>query len=134
MRRIVANVLLAVLSLAATAAIGEFATRLIYPDVMRLLGDIDHRMEPNGKAINSDGIRYPLEADMVRTDDVNVLFLGDSFVYGFGLAPHKALPVVLEGMAREKLPDRRINIINFGWTSSSPYLSLRLLRDIGARY
>jgi hypothetical protein len=37
-------------------------------------------------------------------------------------------------MARTKFSDRKINVFNFGWVSSSPILSLRLLRDIGRKY
>ena len=37
-------------------------------------------------------------------------------------------------MARKAHPNRRIHVANFGWISASPLLSLRQLRDIGARY
>ena len=41
---------------------------------------------------------------------------------------------MLETKARTSFPERKVNVANFGWTSSSPLLSLRLLRDIGKKY
>ena len=97
--------------------------------------DVDHRMRPNpAREINFDGIRSTREAEAFREEDTNVVFLGDSFVFGLRLSAEESIPSLVEEMAREAHPGRRINVANFGWISASPLLSLRLLRDIGARY
>jgi hypothetical protein len=83
---------------------------------------------------NADGIRSTVDPASVRGEDLNVVVLGDSFAYGFKLPPELAPPQQLEAQARAALPGRKINVFNFGWPSSSPLLSLRLLRDIGSHY
>lgn len=102
-----------------------------------LVRNPDHRMQrddPHFNGLNSDNLRTPHEAATLRDSDFNILFLGDSFVYGFLLNPQQAPPAQLEQLLRERYGRQDINVINFGWTSSSPYLSLRLLQDLGARY
>jgi len=55
-------------------------------------------------------------------------------VFGLKESPELALPQQYERLARAQHPACRINVANFGWASSSPYLSLRLLKDIGKKY
>jgi hypothetical protein len=84
--------------------------------------------------LNSDNIRSPHEAKDIKDSDFNIIFLGDSFVYGFLLNPEQSPPAQLEKILRKKYHRNDINVINFGWTSSSPILDLRLLQDIGKKY
>lgn len=100
-----------------------------------LLRDVDHRMTPADFAdLNSDNIRAARDADGIHPDDFNIVVLGDSYVFGFLLPARFSLPQQLEDQLRAHYGTDRINVWNFGWTSSSPYLSLRLLRDIGKKY
>jgi hypothetical protein len=121
-------------SAAVPIAAEEFAARLIFDREIRKFVDVDHRMKPNTKDRNEDGIRSTTQPDAVAAEDVNVIVLGDSFVHGNRLTADQALPQRLERMARQAFRDRRVNVFNFGWTSSSPLLSYRLLRDVGAKY
>lgn len=108
---------------------------VVFRHKLYFVNDVDHRMEPHSRIdINGDGIRSLFEADHFRPEDHNILFLGDSYVYGYDLEYSEAPPQRLEAMAREYFPGRTIHVANFGWISSSPLLSLRLLRDIGERY
>lgn len=134
MTRAIANTLLVLVSLLIGLGICEFSARLMFADRISLLVDVDHRLAPNQEGTNSDGIRSRVDPNDVRAEDVNVIFLGDSFAYGSQLSADQAVPQRLERMARGTLRDRTVNVFNFGWTSSSPFLSLRLLRDIGAKY
>jgi len=100
-----------------------------------LIEDIDHRLKPNEKDdINSDGIRSFREAGDFPAEDFNIIFSGDSYVYGHLLGSEQSTPSQFEKLARQQLPEKSINVANFGWSSSSPYLSLRLLQDKGAKY
>jgi len=100
-----------------------------------LVRDVDHRMKsPKFTDINSDQIRSPREASDIQPDDFNILFLGDSFVHGFILQYKLAPPKQLEDRLREHFQRDDINVWNFGWTTSSPILQLRLLKDIGKKY
>jgi len=102
---------------------------------VNIVGNPDHRIPPHSaKDINSDGIRSRFEADEFREEDFNIIFLGDSFTYGLWLQDHEAIPQVFEKLARERYPNQKIHVANFGWVSSSPLLSLRLLKDIGKKY
>lgn len=102
---------------------------------INIVGNPDHRMPPHSASdINSDGVRSRREAADFREEDFNIIFLGDSFTYGLWLNDDQSIPAIFEKMARESYPDAHINVVNFGWVSSSPILSLRLLKDIGKKY
>lgn len=98
--------------------------------------DIDHRLKPDSAAgINADGIRSAVECDDFSAETFNIIFLGDSFTYGnFLNDPRDPFPAQLEEMLRRPGESSRVRCVNFGWPSSSPLLSYRLLRDIGAKY
>lgn len=102
-----------------------------------IVNNPDHRMVKGDKhfsGLNSDNIRSSHEATDIKDSDFNIIFLGDSFIYGFLLNPTQAPPTQLEIILREKYQRDDINVINFGWTSSSPILDWRLLQDIGKNY
>ena len=95
---------------------------------------IDHRMRPDGEEINSDSIRFRGEAGSIDVDDFNIVFMGDSFTYGLHLEYEDAVPYATEQHLASRKCDTQVRIVNFGWPSSSPLLSVRLLRDIGHMY
>lgn len=100
-----------------------------------LVQDVDHRPKPGSEpGLNSDNIRAWREADSIRPGDFNVIFLGDSFVFGYFLDVHETPAALLEKRLREYYGTDRINVWNFGWVSSSPILEGRMLKDMGARY
>jgi len=102
---------------------------------VNLIGNPDHRIPANSAPdINSDGIRSRVEAEAFKEEDFNIIFLGDSFTYGLWLGDKDTIPYKFEQLARKQFPDRKVNVANFGWVSSSPLLSLRLLKDIGKKY
>ncbi len=99
------------------------------------MADTDHRMEPyEKKDINADGIRSYRASDDFHEDDFNVIFLGDSFTYAMWLSSEESIPHQFEQLSRKYFPDHNVKAANFGWISSSPLLSERLLKDIGHKY
>ncbi len=94
---------------------------------------VDHRMKPDGQEINSDGIRFKGEARDVKSEDYNILFMGDSYTYGYRLLYEETVPATFEKLADSRCSDK-IKSFNLGWISSSPLLSYRLLADIGKKY
>ena len=96
--------------------------------------DVDHRMKPDGVDINSDGLRFRGESEDLEEEDFVVLFLGDSFTFGFNLPYESSFPYRLQAIASESRCSDPIRVVNMGWTSSSPLLGLRLLREVGYRY
>ncbi|NCC53337.1 MAG: hypothetical protein EOM20_19295 [Spartobacteria bacterium] len=96
--------------------------------------DVDHRMKPNGEEVNMDGIRFKGDAADIRAEDFTILFLGDSFTYGMKLPYEACVPYQTEALLKELYPEDNIRVVNFGWVSSSPLLSYRLLMDIGEKY
>ena len=96
--------------------------------------DVDHRLPSNTDETNADGIRCQKDAEDFQPGDLNIIVLGDSFVYSLYVPRQLAVPQQFEALAAARHPDIPINVANFGWISSSPYLSLRLLKDIGAKY
>lgn len=100
-----------------------------------LYRDVNHYMDKrNHDDLNSDNIRYQYEASSIKPEDTSVIFLGDSFVYGFLLSQRAAIPYQFEEIARAQYPHRNIHGINFGWVSASPYLELHLLKKLGEKY
>ncbi|MEE8473872.1 MAG: hypothetical protein V3T01_00885 [Myxococcota bacterium] len=95
---------------------------------------VDHRLEPDGDEINADGIRFRGEPADLHDDDFVVLFLGDSFTYGHKLDYADSYPYVFEDYLDRRQCAARVRAVNFGWVSSSPLLSLRLLREVGYKY
>jgi hypothetical protein len=101
---------------------------------LNLVGNPDHRMTTEQyDDVNSDAIRSAYESSDYREEDFNVIVLGDSFVYGMFLGRQDTIPYRLEQIAKAS-GQPNVRFINFGWISSSPYLSLRLLKDIGSKY
>lgn len=98
--------------------------------------DINHRMRANPAAgINSDGLRCKYEATDFTVGTFNIIFLGDSFTYGERLKDgDDTFPAQLETLINQELPSLRARSVNFAWVSSSPLLSARLLKDVGAKY
>lgn len=115
-------------------AITEIVCRYKYRYDIALVRTPDHRLSANTTETNADGIRSEKEAEEFKEDNLNIIFLGDSFVYGLRQYPELAFPQQYERLARSRHPTCKINVANFGWISSSPYLSLRLLKDIGRKY
>jgi hypothetical protein len=131
------TIALAFIVLLGTLLLFELAGQLyVYKEEVRLLRDPDHRMKPGGGRVelNPDNIRCIHDAGYFRPDDLNFIFLGDSFIFGSGLLYERTIPSQFERIARLNHPDKNINVANFGWISSCPLLSLRLLKDIGAKY
>ncbi len=127
-----AFLLAAALGIALLEGVGRMLIARARWDLTR---DLDHRMEPYATPdLNGDGIRSAREAADFDPADWNLVFLGDSMTFGLHIEPEQALPQRVEALAARRLPERRVRVANFAWVSSSPLLSLRLLRDIGARY
>jgi len=98
--------------------------------------DVDHRLTPNDPSVptNEDGIRSSRPARAFAAPGRNVVILGDSFLYGYKLRYEQSVPFLVERHLQEHFPGAPVRVANFAWTSSSPLLSYRLLRDIGAKY
>ena len=68
----------------------------LYKGAFYFVNDVAHRMKPKSKAdVNSDGIRSIVEADSFHKEDLNIIFLGDSFVYGYNVHINKSIPYLL---------------------------------------
>ncbi len=137
MRNTLLSLLLVGLSLVASVLLLEYGLRVLYFQPWQernIVGNPDHRMTPAyHDNVNRDGIRAEHEAEAFTDAGFNVLFLGDSFTYGWRVLQGKTLPAQFEKQAHAA-GHTSLHAVNFGWVSSSPLLSGRLLRDIGAKY
>lgn len=112
-----------------------FERFITYRTVSEFQLDVDHRMKPNPELdVNLDGIRFKGGPSNVRDGDFNIVFLGDSFTYGMKLPYSDCVPYALERLSTNLSCRAPVRSINFGWVSSSPLLSYRLLMDIGKKY
>jgi lysophospholipase L1-like esterase len=60
---------------------------------------------------NSLGLRSP-EIDAAGDGTTRILVTGDSFAFGWGVRESESFPRRLEAMLRERLPGRRIDVVN----------------------
>jgi hypothetical protein len=114
---------------------GLFGHRIILEVYHFDVASIDHRLQPDSHSLptNRDGIKGVRESSEFREEDFNIIFLGDSFVYN-SLAGGISIPELLEKRLNERLQTQHSKVANFAWPSSSPFLSLRLLHDLGEKY
>ncbi|RIK67318.1 MAG: hypothetical protein DCC65_07160 [Planctomycetota bacterium] len=129
-------IVLVVSSVACFVAFEHFGKIILKAQFARVFDEgADHRLKPDkSRGINSDGIRCPYEADHYTDRTYNIVFLGDSFTYGAKLPYEESFPAQVEAILRDRDPALDARCINFGWISSSPGPSLRLLKDIGEKY
>lgn len=137
MRHVLFPALLGVLVTGMCLGLVEYGLRYFYFKPwaeQNIVGNPDHRMTRlYHDNVNNDGIRSKEEAAGYSADNFNIIFLGDSFTYGWRVMAGKTFPAQLEKLAKHAgYPTLRT--VNFGWVSSSPYLSNRLLQDIGQKY
>ena len=81
----------------------------------KLVANPDHHMQHDDdhfNGLNTDNIRSPHESNQIKDTDFNIIFLGDSFVYGFLMASELSPPAQLENILREKYHRNDINVIN----------------------
>lgn len=133
-RRLFIAVLGAILLACLFAAL-EIAARLWFPNPFEMQGQLlgmiqngkeesslrpvpgwEGQMEVEGNVLpvrlNSLGLRGP-EIEPRREDELRVLCLGDSFVFGYGVAAKNTFPAVLDSMLEERL-ERPIVVGNAG--------------------
>ncbi len=97
--------------------------------------NVDHKLPKNDKIrpTNSDSIRDLRESNEFKKNGNNIIILGDSFVYGY-TKYENTIPVMVENELKKRFPSKDIKVANFGWISSSPFLSYRKLQRIGHTY
>lgn len=84
--------------------------------------------------INADGFRGPRHA-RPRPDAVSrVVVLGDSVAFGYGVEEAAAFPRVLEQQLADRVPSRRIEVVNLGVGGYNPWNEAQLLADVGLGY
>ena len=99
-----------------------------------LIRNVDHRPTATQGDYNSDSLRGTPEPGQFRPENLNLVFLGDSFTAGLFVAAEEAFPSRVRELLRARHPGVGIETANFGWPSSSPVLSHRWLVDIGEKY
>jgi lysophospholipase L1-like esterase len=85
-------------------------------------------------ATNSLGFR---DAEWPRdkpADELRILVLGDSFVEGVGADRDNAMPAHLRAILAERVPDRRVAVMNGGIAGSDPVHNLNALNRVFLDY
>lgn len=93
----------------------------------------DHYCYQNRVHVNALGLRGP-EIAPREPGEVRVLALGDSLVFGQGVADDETLPICLEQALRAADPEeRRWRVFNGGLRGYDTLQELRLLNELGPR-
>jgi lysophospholipase L1-like esterase len=82
--------------------------------------------------VNALGLRGP-ELGPKLPGETRVLFLGDSLVYGQGVADDETVPFALEQALRARAPERLWTVVNAGHRAYGTAQELGLLEELGAR-
>jgi len=64
---------------------------------------------------NSDALRCDWESSTFTEEGLNIIFLGDSFTFGYGLYPDQSFPKKVEGILTDQFPGCGVRVANFGW-------------------
>lgn len=95
--------------------------------------DLGWTVQPNlrlpGLATNSVGMRGATEFTEARTDRPRLLFVGDSYTFGFGVEDGEAYPAIL---GREHLPEWEV--LNLGVPGYAPDQMVWMYEKLGRRY
>jgi len=72
------------------------------------------------------GTRYSLDKE---PGTQRLVFLGDSFTYGFTL-PEQTVPYHLESLLKSRFPGMKFEVLNFGFVSYSPLIEEVVYREL----
>jgi lysophospholipase L1-like esterase len=144
--RILLNVSLIVLAILLTASFTEGILRLLVPGSNVSLFEYT-ASTPRFKVMkpNIQGVVYgvPFETNNLGFRDqqpwgtekdvgeFRVLVLGDSFTVSAGVAFHSIYTQVLQQVLQEKLPHRRVRVMNLGVAGYNPIQYLLVLQEVG---
>jgi hypothetical protein len=151
-RKSLRSALLALITLSVGCVLGiltaEFAVRILAPqalvsDVIMEDPEVDYRLRPNARGrmtspeysaeirINSLGFRGAEIPAAKKPGVVRVLFLGDSFMFGHGLAENETLPFFV-GQELERTRPEKFEVVNGGVYGYSTADELNLFKKFGA--
>jgi hypothetical protein len=95
---------------------------------------LDKRGQPYHFVTNAEGFRgrnYPVE----RTPGtLRVQLYGDSFVFGLAADQGRTLPEILERELQQRLPGRRVEVMNMGFPATYLVTNLRTWEAYGRKY
>jgi hypothetical protein len=130
-----------ILLLLGSASICIFLLWLTGPLILRavILSDVHMNLQPAFKLpeglVNEDGVQPAIPAEQYSEDDFVILFLGDSFPFGWGLADQQqSFPFLVEAALSKQYPAAKVRLVNFGRIGTSPILQYRQLARIGKSY
>ena len=131
------EVLLALAALALSLGVVQLASPLLVPLLFPegYEPTLLHAREFCELCANNDGVQQTHPQGPFRDDDLNIVFLGDSFTQGVLLPiPQAGFPFLVERLLREAYPEETVRVANFGWASSSPVVQARQLAKLGPTY
>lgn len=145
--------LLLLFSTLLSLAFGELALRLLRPSLGKDLYErwpspiLHHRNAPNRSSqgmgghtvtTNEDGFRTGYSRETFLAKEHRVLLLGDSYVFGLGVAEADSLAPRLEEELRKVLAERgeagEVAVLNTGVISYSPLLERAVFRHLASAY
>ena len=116
--------------------VGGFRSRQFHhlypPHTRRFMGRFDG--EPVFLETNEDGLRTEYSKEEFKKHDQRVIFLGDSFTFGLGVASQATFPSVVEARLRQAADRGSIAVLNAAIVSYSPFLESLLLEKKLADY
>ncbi|HXB56397.1 MAG TPA: hypothetical protein VN461_16605 [Vicinamibacteria bacterium] len=121
--------------LGVECAVPPFLSYPFLPEQYEIIRDVDHWPRDTGsRQFNADALRDTPDSEAFHAEGLNLIILGDSFTYGYGVKATESFPSCLRRLLRDAYPGRDVEVANFGWISSSPLLSYRRLEKIGDQY
>ena len=106
------------------------------PSTTRFSATKGYELAPDGKNINSHGLREREISLLKPTNTFRILALGDSFTYGHGVRSAETYVKQLEAMLNRKLGNRgtRFEVLNAGVPGYNTHQELIHLQEVGLLY
>ncbi len=148
MKSFLKNIALSIVSLVVFAALVELLFLALYGPTHSTHGDVIARREKAGHALlanvdrthagkrvvtNELGLRDP-RPPHTSADSTQILILGDSFTFGFGVEDEDSYPRQLERLLNDAAGEEGYIVINAGVPGYSTFHELRLLTRILPHY
>ena len=113
-------VLFALMTVALVSAVGF--TLVLAADLV-----LHHRAERSA-GLNRWGYRGPVASGR-QANEVRIVMLGGSTVFGYGVMWNESIPALLEQRLNQQRTDRRWTVINLGYNTEGAFSFLPNLRD-----
>lgn len=111
----------------------EYSWRILIPNVTCALHSNIGAFPDIVVHTNSLGMRNPEVVIPKPAGTIRILFIGDSFTFGWGVQEEQSHPYIVSEILKDRFPDKKIEVINGGVPATGPAFYYLFLKNIGIK-